>query len=149
MIIFDMTCGCGYQFEAWFQGHDDYEQQKEEGLLQCPRCAGTAVHKILSPVAVRSSWPPSLPAAGAESTPDSEGAKALALLRGLKKYVETNFEDVGVKLAEEALKIHYGVTEARNLRGVVTPQEEKTLAREGVELLKVPVMVDDNDDKLN
>ena len=145
MIIFDLSCLCGYQFEAWFQGHDDYEKQKESGMLQCPDCAGTDVHKVLSPVAVRCSSP----IVSKSPTGEIDGAKALAFLKGLKKYVETNFEDVGVKLADEALKIHYGTKEARNIRGVATSSEEKMLAEEGVELLKIPVLADDSDDKVN
>jgi hypothetical protein len=37
------------------------------------------------------------------------------------------------------LKIHYGVTEARNIRGVSTQEEEKTLKEEGVRFFKVPM----------
>lgn len=147
MIIFDMTCMCGYQFEAWFQGHDDYERQRQSGLLQCPHCQGTEVHKILSPVAVRSSCHYSEPALSpAEHV---AGSQALAFLKGLKNYVESHFEDVGVKLADEALKIHYGVKEPRNIRGIATPQEEKVLSEEGVELLKVPILADESDETLN
>jgi len=71
----------------------------------------------------------------------------LHVLRTVQKFVEKNFEDVGTRLAEESLKIHYGVKEARNIRGVVTEEEEKVLEQEGIELLKVPIVSED--DKLN
>ena len=142
MIVFDLACACGYQFEGWFQGHDDYEKQCRSGLLVCPVCNGRDIRKILSPVTVRSSRGIYMP----EGAPDnSEDKVALELLRGLQNYVKKNFEDVGAKLAEEVLKIHYGVEKPRNIRGVATEQEEKMLAEEGIELTKIPLQSDDED----
>jgi hypothetical protein len=61
-------------------------------------------------------------------------------------FVEKNFDDVGCDFAKEALKIHYGVTEARNIRGVSTKEEEKVLKKEGIQFIKVPMPVrPDND----
>ena len=39
---------------------------------------------------------------------------------------------------KEALKIHYGATEPRNIRGVSTPAEEEILKEEGIEFFKIP-----------
>ena len=54
-------------------------------------------------------------------------------------FVEKNFDDVGCDFAKEALKIHYGATEPRNIRGVSTKEEEKTLKEEGIQFFKVPM----------
>jgi hypothetical protein len=54
-------------------------------------------------------------------------------------FVEKNFDDVGCDFAKEALKIHYGVTEPRNIRGVSTKAEEKTLKEEGIQFFKIPL----------
>jgi len=53
--------------------------------------------------------------------------------------VQKNFDDVGCNFAQEALKIHYGAVEPRNIRGVSTKEEEKTLKEEGIEFFKVPM----------
>ncbi len=66
-------------------------------------------------------------------------------LKTLQKFVEENFEDVGTELATESLKIHYGVAEARNIRGVTTDLEEKKLKEEGIAILKIPFPVKGND----
>ena len=152
MIIFDLACSCGTQFEAWFQDHGDYVRQSNSRQLACPVCGGHDIHKILSPVAVHSNG---RAARSGNSTPRGEVCvykhetearnSAMALLFGLQKYVRENFENVGARLAEESLKIHYGVERPRNLRGVVTAQEEETLAREGIELLKVPLPISDEE----
>jgi hypothetical protein len=57
----------------------------------------------------------------------------------ISDFVEKNFDDVGCNFAKEALKIHYGVTEPRNIRGVSTDKEEKTLKEEGIQFFKVPI----------
>ncbi len=54
-------------------------------------------------------------------------------------FVEKNFDDVGCDFAKEALKIHYGVEEPRNIRGVSTKEEEKMLKEEGIDFLKIPM----------
>jgi hypothetical protein len=54
-------------------------------------------------------------------------------------YVEKNFDDVGCDFAKEALKIHYGVEEPRNIRGVSTKAEEKMLKEEGIDFVKIPM----------
>jgi len=60
------------------------------------------------------------------------------LLKKFYEYIEKNFEEVGPDFAKEALKMHYGVTEKRNIRGTSTEDEEKLLREEGVEFHKIP-----------
>jgi len=55
------------------------------------------------------------------------------------EFVEKNFDNVGCDFAKEALKIHYGATEPRNIRGVSTKEEEKTLKEEGIQFFKIPM----------
>ena len=55
------------------------------------------------------------------------------------EYVEKNFDDVGCDFAKEALKIHYGAAEPRNIRGVSTQEEEKALKDEGIQFFKIPM----------
>jgi hypothetical protein len=57
----------------------------------------------------------------------------------LHRFIENNFEDVGNKFAEVALKIHAGDEEKRNIKGTTTPQEEASLREEGVQFIKVPI----------
>lgn len=140
MIIFDLACSCGFQFEGWFQDHQDYESQRRSGLLACPECGASSVRKILSPVAVRTGSVDAVRGHAGERRLTSE---ALRLLGAMQGGVERNFKDVGHGLAQEALKMHYGVTELRNIRGVATQVEEDLLHREGIELLKFPMLPKD------
>ena len=141
MIVFDLECDCGYMFEGWFQDRQDFDNQQTASFLVCPECGGRDIRKILSPIRAQSS----------ESAMDrdlqvkeekSESLNgAVEILETLQEFVQKNFEDVGTELATESLKIHYGVSEPRNIRGVTTEQEEKKLEEEGINLLKIPIPV--------
>ena len=139
MIVFDLACSCGCIFEGWFHDRRHFEEQQRASFLQCPRCGGSEIRKILSPIRFQS--------AGAEGeSPEKKGATtsvsaedAAMALTILQKFVEENFADVGADLAKEALKMHYGVVEQRNIRGVATEHEEKKLQEEGIDLLKIPI----------
>ena len=152
MIVFDFQCICGCQFEGWFENRTDFEKQTDAGIIFCPRCGGDAIHKILAPVAIHtgfSALPCQQSPDGAVVDANVTSETALQFLNSLRDYVEKNFDDVGLKLAEESLKIHYGVIEPRNIRGVATAEEEKMLSREGIELLKIPLLKKLSDPKLN
>lgn len=131
MIVFDLECSNGHTFEGWFDSLDSFGDQKERGLVVCPYCEDTEVKKVLSPVAVKKS------SSSARVPQPRIDYKRLA--REVVEYVHENFEDVGTSFTSEALKMHYGATEKRNIRGAATEDEEKTLKKEGVEFFKLPV----------
>jgi hypothetical protein len=131
MIAYDLQCANGHTFEGWFEDDQTYRAQKEKGLLTCPVCNETSIARIPSTFAIKSS-----PAGKVAPAPQAELAK---FGERMAEFVEKNFEDVGADFTKEALKIHYGVSEPRNIRGVSTPEEEKTLKEEGIEFLKIPV----------
>lgn len=133
MIVFDLRCSNGHTFEGWFEDGQAYEEQKEKSMITCPVCNDGDITKILSPFAIKTSRP--VPKDNPAS--DEEGmAKAV---KKIMEFVDKNFDDVGCNFAKEALKIHYGVSEPRNIRGSSTEEEEKTLKEEGVKFFKVPV----------
>ena len=138
MIVFDLACKCGVVFEGWFADRADFERQLESGLLACPDCGGGEVGKILSPVRTVKSGGVSAEPTGAALAAAPEG-QAQALLQVVRQLVLDNFVDVGPELARESLKIHYGLSAPRNIRGGVTVAEEEMLAGEGIELLKIPL----------
>jgi hypothetical protein len=59
-------------------------------------------------------------------------------LQLVNEYIEKHFEDVGANFYKEALKIHYGEAEKRNIKGTATTEEEVILKEEGVQFFKVP-----------
>ncbi len=132
MKIFDLQCGNGHAFEGWFDDKQAFEDQKAEGYVACPICDNTDVAMISSTFAIPR----------AQFKAKQETSKNLAvgdIGKKIAEFVETNFDDVGTEFTKEALKIHYGVSKPRNIRGVSSPEEEKLLEKEGVPLFKVPL----------
>lgn len=138
MIAYDLQCCNGHRFEGWFEDSRSFERQKKQGLIACPICEETAVSKMPSTFGIK----------GASGTvPPKSGAKGdLAVLsQQIADYVEKNFDNVGADFAREALKMHYGVSEPRNIRGFSTSTEEATLKAEGISFFKFPVSSESSD----
>lgn len=133
MIAYDLQCVDGHSFEGWFEDRKAYEAQKKKALIACPVCNSTSIARVPSTFAIKS------------SNPLKEFSDQQADLENIGKkivdFVEKNFDDVGSDFAKEALKMHYGVSKTRNIRGVSTKEEEKTLTEEGVQFFKVPMSV--------
>jgi hypothetical protein len=94
----------------------------------------------MSPVAVKKSQ--------AIASAPQETIDYQRLAKEVVEYIKNNSEDVGAQFAAEALKIHYGAAEKRSIRGSATADEEKTLKDEGVDFVKVPFPISD-DEKTN
>jgi hypothetical protein len=139
MIIYDLACVCGSTFEGWFLDRNDFEKQLTASYLVCPRCGSREIRKILSPIHFQSSGREGDKTSKQDHTTSISQEDAEKALATLQKFVEENFEDVGADLAREALKIHYRVSEPRNIRGVATELEEKKLQEEGINILTIPM----------
>jgi hypothetical protein len=133
MIAIDLQCINEHVFEGWFEDNRAYNLQEKKGLIACPVCDTTAVTRIPSTFAIKSS--------GSPRQLSKEQRDVIQMGKKIVDYVEKNFDDVGCDFTKEALKMHYGVEEPRNIRGVSTDEEEKTLKEEGIEFHKFPLPV--------
>ncbi len=134
MIAYDLKCHNDHTFEGWFEDAKAFNKQLKAGLIGCPVCDDTRITRIPSTFAIKGS--PTVPS-DAPPQPNPE-----AMAQAIAHYVDKNFDNVGADFATEALKIHYGVNEPRNIRGISTPQEEETLRKEGVEFVKFPLPIE-------
>jgi hypothetical protein len=135
MIVFDLKCLQGHKFEGWFDDGKAYEDQKARGLLTCPVCCDADISKIPTAFSIKASHP--------EKTISLQQKELAKLENKIVAIIEKNFDNVGSQFATEALKIHYGVTAPRNIRGTSTQEEEKTLKEEGIAFIKIPAVSDD------
>jgi hypothetical protein len=149
MIAFDLKCICGCQFEGWFTNRVDFDRQSSHGMIACPYCGSGEIHKILSPVAIHPGSSYCETADTRNENTELTPGRALRLLQTIQNYVERNFENVGPQLAEESLKIHFGIAEPRNIRGVATESEEQMLLEEGIKILKIPIVKKSSGSKIN
>jgi hypothetical protein len=140
MIAFDLKCKNEHVFEGWFKSDGEFTKQKKKGLVVCPVCSDKNVVKILSSFAMIKSSVNSATSAGMD---DMQAVQEFG--EKVYDFIENNFDNVGSDFTKEALKIHYGVSEPRNIRGVSTDKEEKMLKEEGIDIVKIPVPANKTD----
>ena len=144
MIVFDLHCEHGHRFEGWFGSSEDYDKQRERGLVECPACGSNEISKSLMAPGVsgtKKSTDASVPVTQMASP--QLPAEMVEQLREIKKHVEANSENVGDRFPEEARKIHYGETEARGIYGKASIEEATNLVEEGVNVLPIPDLPED------
>jgi hypothetical protein len=169
MKVLDLQCGQHHVFEGWFGSEEDFQSQHTRGLVTCPLCGDAHVTKKLSaprlnlntsrgdrdttphetvPTAdpsgqqtqgasASSSAAPTVPSL--QDVANLEPAQLQAALLKMVRHVVANTEDVGDSFPEEARKMHYGETEARNIRGHATPEETEELIDEGIAVMPLPL----------
>lgn len=131
MISFNMTCSEGHEFGGWFPNSASFEKQVKKKQITCPTCGDTAVSKsVMAPAVVAKSE--------VRETRAAKAAKVRKMLSEVRDHVEKNFDDVGDEFPEEARRIYYGETEARDIYGNASDDEAEELADEGVPVGRVP-----------
>lgn len=132
MIAFDLFCSNGHKFECWFKDSASCEKQIACGAVCCPVCNDPQIRRAFSPFMIKRD------AGKREAKLDP--AQAQQVLQLITDYIEKHFEDVGADFYKEALRIHSGEAEKRNIKGTATTEEEVILKEEGVPFFKVPVI---------
>ena len=131
MILFDLKCPAGHVFEGWFRDGVTYDRQVKAGKVSCPSCGDDRIEK--APMAPRIAKQPR----GEESDGKARG-KMREVLKGLRAEVERTCDYVGPRFAEEARRIHYGESDARNIYGEATTADAEALGEEGIKFGTIP-----------
>jgi hypothetical protein len=135
MIVFDLKCGTGHVFEAWFGSSGDYEDQRARGLLACPLCGDAEVVKAV--------MAPNVPAKGnrkAEAPPSPAAVKAaLAALAEAQTKALEGSTWVGRAFASKARAMHDGEIDTAPIHGQASAEEARALIDEGVPVAPLPL----------
>lgn len=161
MIVFDLKCRNGHQFEAWFNSASGFDRLKKAGHVACAVCGSNKIEKALNAPNIApakrkaagasaargdAAPPPAGEPASDLSAPgryanDPKAAKVGELMKQLAELrvqIETNCDYVGPEFAEEARKMHYGEAPKRNIYGEASDTEAKQLNDEGIEFSRIP-----------
>lgn len=160
MIHYQLQCDRGHGFDGWFKDSGAFDRQAETGLVSCPICNSLAVTRALMTPALGRGRPKKAASAAPERSAPQDATDGLvpvpasvrpgsvatntapdklrALLQRLRAEVEASSDYVGPEFAEEARRIHYGETTARNIYGEATPDQAESLADEGIEFSVIP-----------
>jgi hypothetical protein len=156
MIVFNLGCDSGHQFEGWFGSTEDFDRQRERGMLECPICGVKAVSRLpsaprLNLVSTGMAEPSDktdspAPAGNEESASHAKRLAAqIAFYQHLRQMLDRS-DDVGERFAEEARRIHYKETPERQIHGVATGEETAELLEEGVAVLPLPFRIKRKDE---
>ena len=126
MIVFDLQCRDGGEtFEAWFRSNADYDEQREEGLVQCPFCQSGNVAK--APMAPR--------------LPRKSPGEPLARLAAFQAELLKGSRWVGHEFAATARAMHSGDIEPEQVHGNATLEQAKSLVEDGIPVAPLPLPV--------
>lgn len=151
--VYDLACGQGHLFEGWFGSQEDYADQQARGLLQCPLCGSTQIERRLSAPRLNVSGATTGDRGAADVVTSGSPQAALATsegqalqaeaLRRMREFVRS-MDNVGPRFAEEARRMHEGDLPDRPIRGTATPEERQSLADDGIGIMPIPDILDDD-----
>jgi len=159
MKVLDLQCRQAHVFEGWFGSEDDFQDQRQRGLVQCPLCGDDHIEKRLSAPRLNLGAREPVAATGSSGTPASpspvlSGAPLPSQLpfdasvlppalqaawMQLARKIVASTEDVGGRFAEEARRMHHGEVEERAIRGQATAEEAVELLEEGIAVMPLPL----------
>jgi hypothetical protein len=135
MKVLNLCCADGHRFEGWFGSDEEFESQCARGLVSCPACGDVGIAKLPSAPRLNVSG---LREDGGAADPSSR--LQAAWMKAVQHMVASS-EDVGERFPEEARRIHYGESEARNIRGQASREDAEALREEGIEVVSLPLPV--------
>ena len=134
MIVYDLRCGAGHVFEAWFGSGAAYDEQRAAGQVACPMCGDGSVEKAVTA--------PAIPAKGnrreREPSPAAVKQALKALAERQAKALERS-EWVGPAFASRARAMHSGEEPDAPIHGQATAAEAKALIDDGVPVAPLPL----------
>ena len=145
MIKDRLICDTEHEFDGWFPSSGAFTKQKNKGQLTCPICDSKNVDKaVMSPGINRKMNIKKLEKMRQETLSTNQmmpASQAKNVLNRIGKYITKNFENVGDRFYDEAVKCEEG---DRDDRFYGTPTQEQTdkLLEQGIDLFHVPKIKD-------
>lgn len=150
MIVFDLCCAAGdHRFEAWFASSDSFADQQARGLIACPVCGDSQVHKAVMaprvgaksnqqqvPTPVRSSDPPA-----SEGLSPELVTRVLADIAAKQAEMLPQSRWVGRDFADAARAMHEGRAKEDLIHGQTSPQEAQALRDDGIAAMPLLVPI--------
>ncbi len=136
MIVFDLKCGTGHVFEAWFGSSVAFEEQRAARQVRCPLCNDDAVTKAVMAPAIpgKGNRKPDMPA------PHAIKAMMATLAAKQAEALRTS-EWVGGAFVDRARAMHLGEETPATIHGQASVAEAKALIDEGVAVVPLVMPV--------
>ena len=131
MIKYSLICDNDHVFEAWFSDSESFEKQNKKNLISCLICSSTKIKKDIMAPRISSGKQKN-------NRLNQKKDKIEMILNKVRKHVESNFDYVGDKFADEARAIHYGEKEEREIYGETSIDDAVELIEEGINVEPLP-----------
>lgn len=143
MIVFDLKCGAGHVFEAWFGSSAGYEEQRAGGLVECPLCGSREVGKaVMAPnIPAKGNTQPAVAPTPANAPPPELMKAAMAELAQVQAKMLEGSQWVGGAFPDRARAMHNGDETPAPIHGQATLAQAKELADDGVVIAPLPFPV--------
>lgn len=133
MIVFDLRCGVGHVFEAWFANGAAYDDQHAAGQVSCPVCGDLSVNKA--------AMAPAVPTKGNAGPPTAAVKAFISRLAAEQAKALKDSTWVGTKFPDKARAMHAGEEAQAVIHGQATLAEANALVEEGVPVAPLPLPV--------
>jgi hypothetical protein len=145
VIVFDLKCGAGHVFEAWFGSSAAWEEQRAAGLVACPMCGSAEVVKaVMAPNvgAKGNQGAAPVPASSPDAPIPPEAIKAaMAAIAAVQAKALEGSKWVGTGFADKARAMHQGETPHAPIHGQASAAEAVALIEDGVPVAPLPLPV--------
>jgi hypothetical protein len=147
MIKYSLICDSEHEFDGWFPNSKSFDAQKKKGQLTCPVCDSGNVNKALMAPGVQTSKKKKKEKkmeSYRKSIVSDEmmlASQAKTVMRRIKKHIEKEFENVGNKFYDEAIKASEGQRDDK-FYGTPTNEQVTDLLDDGIDLFHVPDIKD-------
>ena len=131
MIKYSLICDNDHVFEVWFSDSESFEKQNKKNLISCLTCSSTKIKKDIMAPRISSGKQKN-------NRLNQKKDKIEMILNKVRKHVESNFDYVGDKFADEARAIHYGEKEEREIYGETSIDDAIELIEEGINVEPLP-----------
>jgi hypothetical protein len=146
MIVFDLACDSGHQFEGWFGSSGDFARQHSTGLVSCPQCGSREIAKApMAPAVPRKGN--RAPAKTAQQPAMARGPMPPEVADALKKLAQAqdkaleNSTWVGEDFVELTRAMHYGERHPEMIHGRAEAEQALELLEEGIAVAPLPFPV--------
>lgn len=157
MIVYNLACDQHHPFEGWFASPADFENQRDQRLVECPLCGANKIERKLHAPrinmgaqrsAAKASAPEETPVSAVSAAPAMSPSDTIDLAKlheamaTFAQNVRESTEYVGEKFADEARAMHYGEKPHKGIRGRADAETAKELRDEGISFQSLPFTVD-------
>ena len=158
MIKYQLKCKTSFcfnekEFDGWFKSIEAYENQKLQGLINCPICGSDNVVKSLTTPSLKINKNKTSDNKNKQHKNFKNNVNFLAnenpdnistLLRTLKKEVQKNSTFVGYEFVSQVRSMKEGKIKEKPIHGQATNKEIQELSDEGIDVVNIPWISDDH-----